>query len=112
MEDADATELSLERAREVLASLHDKYSDDDYMKARLLQHVCSQLPTIMERADTCHRQREDRKKVLEEGAEGFIEGFLKGLRKELQKGSLKRILERDVQIDSLRIPYRYSLRDS
>ena len=68
--------LSIEKAHEVLDAVWSEYQENAYMQNKILTHMCTHLPSLMTQASECHKQREDRKRHLTEGADSFISSFL------------------------------------
>ncbi len=61
---------------EMVTALYNKYANLPNVQQKLIHHIMDALPTILENAVQQCKQREDRKKSLEEKSDEFIEEFL------------------------------------
>jgi hypothetical protein len=61
---------------EMVTALYNKYANLPNVQQKLIHHIMDALPTILENAVQQCKQREERKKSLEEKSDEFIEEFL------------------------------------
>lgn len=67
---------ALAQANGVVASIYEKYKDDDYMFQKAHYYICNQLPSVLENIKRTHDQNQTRIRELECEQEQFIHTFL------------------------------------
>tara|TARA_B110000967_G_scaffold209207_1_gene264330 strand:- start:5480 stop:7177 length:1698 start_codon:yes stop_codon:yes gene_type:complete len=70
--DANNKKLLLDK----VALMYDSYSNDDYMKQKMENYICNQLPTILDNMKQTHDQRIIRLEELSNEQDSFIHSFL------------------------------------
>ena len=59
-----------------VSEMHDTYSGDEYMKQKMENYICNQLPTILDNMKQTHIQRVMRQEELSNEQDAFIHSFL------------------------------------
>ena len=68
---------NLSTSIDAIAGLYKKYENNPYMCAKIQNHICNQLPNILENILSTHESRIQRTEQLVSGQDTFIQTFLK-----------------------------------
>jgi hypothetical protein len=60
----------------IVKGLYDKYFEDDYARSKLVSHIKTTLPTLLQQKRDVRIQRVERRKTLEETSDEFIREFI------------------------------------
>jgi len=70
------TECECDELVDIVRGLYQKYTDDDYLKMKLVMHIKTTLPNMIQQKCDERNMREERRKTLEETSEEFIREFI------------------------------------
>ena len=70
------TECEFDELVDIVRGLYQKYVDDDYLKTKLITHIKTTLPNMIQQKCDERMMREERRKTLEETSDEFIREFI------------------------------------
>ena len=70
------TECECDELLEIVRGLYQKYEDDEYLKTKLITHIKTTLPNLIQQKCDERNMREERRKTLEETSDEFIREFI------------------------------------